>query len=81
MLWQPAKLHLGTAGIPNSTPRKTTPNGVKRVAELGLDAMEIEFVRGVKMSDETAAEVKMLAAQLGVLLTVHAPYYLSLIHI
>jgi deoxyribonuclease-4 len=78
MLWQPAKLHLGTAGIPNSTPRKTTPNGVKRVAELGLDAMEIEFVRGVKMGNETAAEVKMLATQLGVLLTVHAPYYINL---
>jgi len=76
--WQPTKLHFGTAGIPNSTPRKTTPNGVKMVAELGLDAMEIEFVRGVKMSDETAAEVKALASQLGVLLTVHAPYYINL---
>jgi deoxyribonuclease-4 len=78
MPWQPAKLHFGTAGIPNSTPKKTTPNGVKRVAELGLDAMEIEFVRGVRMSDEAAAEVKSLAQQLGVLLTVHAPYYINL---
>ncbi|MCI4436768.1 MAG: TIM barrel protein [Ignisphaera sp.] len=78
MLWKPQKLHFGTAGIPNSTPRKSTPNGVKRVAELGLDAMEIEFVRGVRMSDENAAEVKAVAQQLGVALTVHAPYYINL---
>ena len=78
MLWKPQKLHFGTAGIPNSTPRKSTPNGVKRVAELGLDAMEIEFVRGVRMSDESAAEVKAVAQQLGVALTVHAPYYINL---
>jgi deoxyribonuclease-4 len=78
MLWKPQKLHFGTAGIPNSTPRKSTPNGVKRVAELGLDAMEIEFVRGVRMSDESAAEVKAIAQQLGVALTVHAPYYINL---
>jgi deoxyribonuclease-4 len=78
MLWKPQKLHFGTAGIPNSTPRKSTSNGVKRVAELGLDAMEIEFVRGVRMSDESAAEVKAIAQQLGVALTVHAPYYINL---
>ena len=78
MVFKPTKLHFGTAGIPNSTPRKTTPNGIKRVAELGLDAMEIEFVRGVRMSYETADEVKKLASELGVLLTVHAPYYINL---
>ncbi|MEM0061847.1 MAG: TIM barrel protein [Ignisphaera sp.] len=72
------KLFIGTAGIPNSTPRKSTPNGVRRVWELGLDAMEIEFVRGVRMGDEMAAEVRELASSLGVLLTVHAPYYINL---
>ncbi|MEM3964968.1 MAG: TIM barrel protein, partial [Thermofilaceae archaeon] len=75
---QVAKLYFGTAGIPNSTPRKSTPNGVRRVWELGLDAMEIEFVRGVRMGDEMAAEVRELASSLGVLLTVHAPYYINL---
>ncbi|MCC6057401.1 MAG: TIM barrel protein [Desulfurococcaceae archaeon] len=78
MLRKPQELHFGAAGIPNSTPRKSTPNGVKRVAELGLDAMEIEFVRGVRMSDESVAEVKAVAQQLGIALTVHAPYYINL---
>jgi len=73
-----SKLHFGTAGIPNSTPRKSTPNGVRRVWELGLDAMEIEFVRGVRMSSEIAEEVRSIANGLGVLLTVHAPYYINL---
>lgn len=72
------RLHFGTAGIPNSTPRKSTPNGVKRVWELELNAMEIEFVRGVRMSDEMAKEVKELANSLHILLTVHAPYYINL---
>jgi deoxyribonuclease-4 len=75
---QVSKLYFGTAGIPNSTPRKSTPNGIKRVVELGLDAMEIEFVRGIRMSDEMASEVRELANNLGVLLTVHAPYYINL---
>jgi deoxyribonuclease-4 len=75
---QVSKLYFGTAGIPNSTPRKSTPNGIKRVVELGLDAMEIEFVRGIRMSDEMAYEVRELANSLGVLLTVHAPYYINL---
>ncbi|MCX8167421.1 MAG: TIM barrel protein [Ignisphaera sp.] len=46
--------------------------------ELGLDAMEIEFVRGIKMGVDTAHEVRSIAAELGVVLTVHAPYYINL---
>ncbi len=72
------KLHFGTAGIPNSTPRKSTVNGIKRVKELGLDAMEIEFVRGIRMSEAKAREVREVAESLGVVLTVHAPYYINL---
>ena len=72
------KLYFGTAGIPNSTPRKSTANGVKRVWELRLNAMEIEFVRGVRMGSEAALEVRNIANGLGVLLTVHAPYYINL---
>ncbi len=71
-------LRFGPAGIPNSTPRKTTVEGIKRVKELGLDAMELEFVRGVRMSEARAREVKELAKNLGVVLTAHAPYYINL---
>ena len=71
------KLHVGTAGIPLSTPKRSTPNGVRRIAELGLDAMEIEFVRGVKMGRALALKTREVATELGVVLTVHAPYYIN----
>ncbi|MEZ0290113.1 MAG: TIM barrel protein [Sulfolobales archaeon] len=72
------RLLFGTAGIPLSTPKKTSQAGIVRVRELGLDAMELEFVRGVKMSLETAAEVKRVAEENNIVLTVHAPYYINL---
>ncbi len=78
-LRKPSKLHIGPAGIPHSTKKRSTPEGVRRVAELGLDGMEIEFVRGVRMSDELAEETRKAAEELGVLLSVHAPYYVNLL--
>ncbi|MEM4043546.1 MAG: TIM barrel protein [Sulfolobales archaeon] len=72
------RLLFGTAGIPLSTSKKTSQAGIIRVRELGLDAMELEFVRGVKMSMETALEVKKIAEENNVVLTVHAPYYINL---
>jgi len=72
------KLLFGTAGIPLSTPKKNSVAGILRVRELGLDAMELEFVRGVKMSLETAQEIKRVAEENNIVLTVHAPYYINL---
>jgi deoxyribonuclease-4 len=40
--------------------------------------MEIEFVRGVKMTSMLALEVKMVADEAGVVLTAHAPYFINL---
>ncbi len=65
---------LGPAG----SPEKSSIEGVSRVKELGLDAMEVEFVRGVKMSNELANEIGELAKKLGIKLSVHAPYYINL---
>jgi len=71
-------LLVGTAGIPASTPKPGSVEGIKRVRELGLDLMELEYVRGVKMSEELAKEVKAVADSLGIARTVHAPYYINL---
>ncbi|MHC1628555.1 MAG: deoxyribonuclease IV [Candidatus Nezhaarchaeales archaeon] len=72
-------LLFGTAGIPLSTPKPATSvNGVVRVKELGLDAMELEFVRGVKMSDELAYKVRSVSEAAKIVLTAHAPYYINL---
>jgi len=52
--------------------------GVHKCAEMGLDCMEVEFTYGVRMDLKTAAEVGALAREKGILLSVHAPYYINL---
>ena len=71
-------LLFGTAGIPLSSKAQSTQAGIERVAELGLDCMEVEFVQGVKMSPQTAGGIGELAAEMGVRLSAHAPYYVNL---
>ncbi len=71
------KLNFCTAGIPLSS-KSGILNGLYRLKELGLDGMEIEFVRGVRMSDSVAAEVNHVAKKLNLKLTAHAPYYINL---
>src|SRR5690554_2861788 len=73
-----SKLRIGTAGIPASTKPRSTANAAKRVAELGLRHMEIEFVRGVNMKEDTAQEIRALAEEHDISLAVHAPYYVNL---
>lgn len=73
-----SELRIGTAGIPISTKTRSTQNGIKRVGELGLGCMEIEFVRGVRMKESTATLVNEIASEADVHLTVHAPYYVNL---
>ena len=72
------KIHLGPAGVPITSKGSSTLDGIRRVAELGLDAMEIEFVRGVHMSNDLAKQAGKLAKDLGILLSVHAPYFINL---
>ncbi len=72
------RLRFGTAGIPISTPKPSTITGIERVRELGLDAMELEFVRGVNLKPELAKKIKYVAKKNDVLLTAHAPYYINL---
>jgi deoxyribonuclease-4 len=51
---------------------------VKAVRELGLNAMEVEFVQGVRMSRELAKQVGKAARDYRVRLSVHAPYFINL---
>jgi len=72
------RLRFGTAGIPLSTPKPSTLTGIEQVRKLGLDAMELEFVRGVNITSELAKKIKYVARKNDVLLTAHAPYYINL---
>ena len=72
------RLRFGPAGIPKSAKKRNLIEGIKKVRELGLDAMEIEFVRGIWLTEEKAKEAGRVARELDVLLTAHAPYYINL---
>jgi deoxyribonuclease-4 len=71
-------LLFGTAGTPISSKGNDSISGIERVHELGLGRMELEFVRGVKMGEETAYKVNEVAERLDIKLSVHAPYYINL---
>ncbi len=72
------KLHFCTAGVPLSAKKRSSESGLARLTELGLDGMEMEFVRGVKMGADTAIALGKLAKQSNLVLTAHAPYYINL---
>ncbi|RLA65077.1 MAG: hypothetical protein DRQ88_02530 [Epsilonproteobacteria bacterium] len=72
-------LLFGTAGVPNSTPKKNNPiDGVKAIHELGLDCMQLEFAHGVRMKEEVSSDLRKISYELGVPLTSHGPYYINL---
>ena len=72
------RLLFGTAGVPHSSPGTSSLAGIKHIAQLGLDCMEVEFVKGVKMGSDTAKKIAESAQNLGIRLSVHAPYYINL---
>jgi deoxyribonuclease-4 len=70
----------GTVGSPTSTPKKPggSPGAIIQIKELGLDALELGWVRAVRVSEETCELIKTTSEEVGVSLSVHAPYYINL---
>ena len=54
---------------------KTTEQSAEWVKNLGLNAFEYSFGRGITMGDERAASLKPVFENAGVAISVHAPYY------
>ncbi len=71
-------LLFGTAGIPLSSKGSTTAEGIAAVRDLGLGAMELEFVRSVNITKEKAPNVKKAAEKNNIVLSCHAPYFINL---
>jgi deoxyribonuclease-4 len=69
-------LRFGPAGIPAAS--RTYDDGFAAVAALGLGALEVEFVHGVRMGSAEAARIGGLARRLDIALSAHAPYYVNL---
>ena len=72
------KIRIGSSGIPLSCKGGTSIDGVKTIASLGLDAMEVAFTHGIYMSLQAAKDFGKVAKDLNVELSVHAPYYINL---
>jgi len=70
----------GTVGSPISTAKK--PGGsvgaIQRLKELGLNALELGWVRAVRVSEETCAVIKSTGEQHDVWISIHAPYFINL---
>ena len=70
----------GTVGSPTSTPSKPggTVGGIIQTASLGLNALELAWVQGVRVGEKACAEIQQAGREQDVVLSVHAPYYINL---
>lgn len=57
---------------------KRTTEAFSWIAQMGLNAFEYSFGRGVQLSQATAEAIGEAAAKEGVFLSVHGPYYINL---
>jgi deoxyribonuclease-4 len=73
-------IRIGQAGIPLSCKGRTNKDGLVYTKKiLDLNAMEVQFVRGLYvMEDEEAEFMRNYATENDVELHVHAPYYINL---
>lgn len=70
------KLNFITAGMPIRTEPKDYKNAFRVLGEMSLDGLELEFVRGVRMSPKSQDIVK--SASKDFVITAHGPYYINL---
>jgi len=70
----------GTVGTPKNKPKSPggSVGGIYYLDELGLRAMELGWVRSVRVSDKTAGNIREAGIERDVDLSVHAPYYINL---
>jgi deoxyribonuclease IV len=67
-------LHLG----PGGTEGIGYEQGIKKIKELNLNALEVEFTYGVKLTNEQSKIIGENAKKNNIKLSVHAPYYINL---
>ena len=70
----------GSVGTPQSTPKKPggTVGALMHLSEQGLKAFEIGWVRSVRVSEKTCELIREKSIELGMDVSVHAPYYINL---
>ena len=50
----------------------------QEIHKIGLNALEVAFTYGVRMSNDEAKKVGELAKKSNISLSIHAPYYINL---
>ncbi len=75
---KPDKLHFLTAGMPLQTDKRGYPSAFEILKDMELDGLEVEFVHGVRMSDDTRKYIKQISQKQGFILTSHGPFYINL---
>ncbi|MBE6957441.1 MAG: endonuclease IV [Ruminococcaceae bacterium] len=68
----------GPAGNAENFPGKSSADAPKWLAELGLDCYEYQCGKGVHVGEDTARRVGRQAAEHGITLSLHAPYFINL---
>lgn len=71
----------GPAGNPDSfyeSGRKASVEMPEWLAGIGLNAYEYQLTRGVNVGEATARAIGAKAAEFGIAMSIHAPYYISL---
>jgi deoxyribonuclease-4 len=70
------KLNFLTAGMPLRTKPKDYETAFKILKDMNLDGLELEFVRGVRMSSSSFKSVKENSCNF--VITAHGPFYINL---
>lgn len=69
------EIRIGTAGSPTGN----NFTGISALEETGLQALEVQFGRGIQMGNELAQKIGEEQGKYPVALSVHAPYYINLL--
>lgn len=68
----------GPAGNAENFPYKSSVDAPRWLAEIGLDCYEYQCGKGVNVGADTAGRIGRRAAELGISLSLHAPYFINL---
>ena len=73
--YKPDKLNFLTAGMPLSTGKGGYKRAFEILEQMNLDGLEVEFVHGVRISDESKQLIK---DKKNLMFTAHGPFYINL---
>ncbi len=68
----------GPAGNAEDFPYKSSVDAPRWMGQLGLECYEYQCGKGIHVGEETARRVGQSAAQHGIVLSLHAPYFINL---